>query len=48
MGDSTVLHVRQSGWENTPRWNRYYEALGTGFTLALEDLKKYLESRWNE
>ena len=48
IGDDTVLHVRQSGWENTPRWNRYYEALGTGFALALEDLKRYVEARWNE
>ena len=47
-GNGTVLHVRQSGWENGPRWDRYYEVLDTGLTLALEELKKYVEARWNE
>ena len=43
----TVLHVRQSGWENSPRWSRYYDVIATGFTLALDDLKKHVERRWN-
>jgi len=47
-GDRTVLHVRQSGWEDSPRWTRYYEVIATGFRLALEELKKYVEARWNE
>ena len=42
----TVLHVRQSGWEHSARWSRYYDILGTGFTLSLEELKRYLEQRW--
>ena len=48
VGDRTVLHVRQSGWENSPRWSRYYDVIATGFTLALDELKEYVERRWNE
>ena len=47
-GRQTVLYVRQSGWEQSPRWTRYYDILGTGFTLALEELKRYVEERWAE
>jgi uncharacterized protein YndB with AHSA1/START domain len=48
IGDrSTVLKVRQSGGEKSPRWTRYYDLLGTGFTLALEQLKQYAESHWS-
>jgi len=47
-GDRTVLQGRQSGWEDSPRGTRYYEVIATGFTLALEELKKYVEARWNE
>jgi uncharacterized protein YndB with AHSA1/START domain len=47
-GDRTVLHVRQSGYEESRRWARYYEVIATGLTLALEELKKYVEARWNE
>jgi uncharacterized protein YndB with AHSA1/START domain len=42
----TVLHVRQSGWEDTPRWTRYYDMLATGQVAALDELKRYLEGRW--
>ena len=38
-GNSTVLHVRQSGWEDSTRWSRYYELIATGFTVALEEMK---------
>jgi uncharacterized protein YndB with AHSA1/START domain len=44
-GESTELRVRQSGWEESRRWSRYYEVLSAGFTIALEDLRKYLETR---
>ena len=44
----TVLHVRQSGWENSVRWSRYYDVISTGLTLALDELKKHVERRWNE
>jgi len=39
----TTLRVRQSGWEDTPRWNRYYELLGSGFSASLAELKRHLE-----
>jgi hypothetical protein len=48
LGDRTVLKVRQSGWESSPRWSRYYDLIATGFTLALDELKKYAESHWND
>jgi len=47
-GNSTVLHVRQSGWEESPRWSRYYDIIATGFALALEDMKKYVEKDWKD
>ena len=47
-GDRTVLHVRQSGCEDSVRWTRYHEVIATGFRLALEELKRYVEARWNE
>jgi uncharacterized protein YndB with AHSA1/START domain len=47
-GDSTVLHVRQTGWDDSRRWSRYYEVISTGFTIALEDMKKYVELRWKD
>jgi uncharacterized protein YndB with AHSA1/START domain len=48
QGRSTILHVRQSGWEDNPRWSRYYELLGSGFTAALDDMKTYVERRWKD
>lgn len=47
-GDGTLVHVRQSGSGEGPRWARYYAILATGLPFALEELKKYLESRWGE
>jgi len=46
LGDRTVLHVRQSGWEESRRWSRYYEVISTGFRLALEEMKKHVEANW--
>lgn len=43
-GNRTLLRVRQSGWENTRRWSRYYEVISTGFTMALDRLKTYAEA----
>jgi uncharacterized protein YndB with AHSA1/START domain len=43
-GTATVLHVRQSGWEDSPRWTRYYELIATSFAHALEELKRHVES----
>src|SRR6186997_344848 len=39
----TQLHLRQSGYEEGPRWRRYYEVMGPGWSRALESLKKYVE-----
>ena len=41
----TVLHLRQSGFEDGERWSRYYDVISTGWAVALESLKKYVESR---
>jgi uncharacterized protein YndB with AHSA1/START domain len=45
QGSGTWLHVRQSGYEESPRWSRYYDVIGAGFAAALDELKKYVESR---
>jgi uncharacterized protein YndB with AHSA1/START domain len=47
-GNSTVLHVRQSGWEDSPRWSRYYDLVATGFALALSQLKRHVEEKWRD
>jgi uncharacterized protein YndB with AHSA1/START domain len=44
-GSHTILDVRQSGWEDSRRWSRYYEILATTFPVALGDLRDYVESR---
>jgi len=47
--DGTVLHLRQSGYDETsPRWVRYYDIMSNGWDLALGGLKRYLEARWQE
>lgn len=40
----TILTVRQSGWEDGPRWSRYYDLLDAGFPSALRELKAYVEA----
>jgi hypothetical protein len=40
-----VVRVRQSGWDKSPRWSRYYELLASNLTGSLNELKAYLESR---
>lgn len=40
----THLTVRQSGEDEGPRWQRYFHIVGTGWQVALADLKQYLES----
>jgi len=47
-GNRTVLYVRQSGWEDSRRWSRYYEVVAAGLTPALDELKKYVEQRWSQ
>jgi len=46
QGNGTILHVRQSGWENSARWTRYYDVISPGLTSALEALKTHVESGW--
>ena len=36
---------RQRGFEENPRWRRYYEVIGRGWLSSLDTLKTYLELR---
>ena len=40
---ATRLRVVQSGFEDSTRWRRYYEVIGTGWERALGSLKSLLE-----
>jgi hypothetical protein len=42
-GAGTHVRVKQSGFEEGPRWRRYYEVVGPGLTRALQSLKALLE-----
>jgi hypothetical protein len=42
-GAATRVQVRQSGFEETPRWRRYYEVAGHGWQRALNSLRSLLE-----
>ena len=39
----TRVHVRQSGFEESERWRRYYEIVGHGWESALHSLRSLLE-----
>jgi uncharacterized protein YndB with AHSA1/START domain len=39
----TRLQVRQSGFEESHRWRRYYEVVGNGWDRALSSLRSILE-----
>jgi len=41
---TTRLHVRQSGDDEGPRWQRYFEVVSAGWNRALADLQAYLDS----
>ena len=43
LTSGTRLHVRQSGFEESARWRRYYEVIGAGWERALASLKMLLE-----
>jgi uncharacterized protein YndB with AHSA1/START domain len=43
-GQATRLRVLQTGGDETPRWKRYYEVMGAGWTGSLAALKSDLES----
>jgi uncharacterized protein YndB with AHSA1/START domain len=45
LAPATLLHVTQRGIEeDSPRWVRYYELLGSGWPASLEKMKAYLET----
>jgi len=39
----TLLSLRQSGYEESARWRRYYELITPGWSNALEALRSFLE-----
>lgn len=42
--EGTHLTIRQSGEDEGPRWQRYFQVVAAGWQRALADLKRYLES----
>ena len=40
---STRVHVTQTGFEEGPRWRRYYEVIGVGWERALASMRALLE-----
>jgi hypothetical protein len=40
----TLLQLRQSGYEESARWKRYYELIAPGWDRALASMKSYLET----
>lgn len=43
-GQFTRLRVLQTGGDDSPRWKRYYDVMGTGWTGSLAALKAHVES----
>jgi uncharacterized protein YndB with AHSA1/START domain len=43
-GDGCKLHVRQDGYEASPRWLRYYAIITRGWQVSLTALKRYAET----
>ena len=44
-GSGCRLRVRQSGYEDSARWSRYYGIVNRGWQSSLDALKTYLENR---
>ena len=42
-GPACRLRVRQTGFEETPRWRRYYAVIASGWRSSLAALKVYAE-----
>jgi uncharacterized protein YndB with AHSA1/START domain len=42
-GSATRVRVRQTGFEESPRWRRYYEVFTVGMERALHSLRMLLE-----
>jgi uncharacterized protein YndB with AHSA1/START domain len=40
---ATHVRVRQTGFEESARWRRYYEVIGTGWERALHSLRMLIE-----
>jgi uncharacterized protein YndB with AHSA1/START domain len=38
------LHVKQTGFEDTPRWRRYYAVIASGWRSSLTALKEHVEN----
>jgi hypothetical protein len=43
LASGVRLSVRQSGFEESVRWRRYYEIVGSGWERALTSLRSLLE-----
>ena len=43
-GPACQLQVTQSGFEETPRWRRYYAVIAGGWRSSLAALKRYVEN----
>lgn len=43
-GPACRLRVRQRGFEESPRWRRYYDVIGRGWMSSLAALKAYAEA----
>jgi uncharacterized protein YndB with AHSA1/START domain len=42
-GPVCKLHIKQTGFEDTPRWRRYYTVIASGWRSSLAALKDYVE-----
>ena len=38
------LRIRQSGFEDSPRWQRYYRIIDSGWRSSMDELKRYVEA----
>lgn len=43
-GPACRLHVRQSGFDDSPRWRRYYNVIDLGWHMSMAALKQYAET----
>jgi uncharacterized protein YndB with AHSA1/START domain len=42
-GPACRLRVRQHGFDESPRWRRYYDVIGGGWRASMTALKEYVE-----
>jgi uncharacterized protein YndB with AHSA1/START domain len=45
VSEGCRLRVRQSGYDPSPRWRRYYAVVSRGWQISLLALKRYAEAR---